>query len=107
MATLSSHVLDTGRGRPAEGVPVQLSTASGEVLGATATDERRPGGRAGRRTCRPARTGCASTPPPTSPPRARRAFYPEVVVAFSVGEEPHYHVPLLLSPFGYSTYRGS
>ena len=37
-----------------------------------------------------------------------RAFYPEVAVAFRV-EDPasHYHVPLLLSPFGYSTYRGS
>ena len=35
------------------------------------------------------------------------AFYPEVVVTFAVGDDEHYHVPLLLSPFGYSTYRGS
>jgi len=35
-------------------------------------------------------------------------FYPEVVITFTVGEvAQHYHVPLLLSPFGYSTYRGS
>ena len=34
-------------------------------------------------------------------------FYPEVVVAFTVDDDEHYHVPLLLSPFGYSTYRGS
>ena len=34
------------------------------------------------------------------------AFYPEVVVTFAVGADEHYHVPLLLSPFGYSTYRG-
>jgi 5-hydroxyisourate hydrolase len=34
-------------------------------------------------------------------------FYPEVVVAFSVSGPGHYHVPLLLSPFGYTTYRGS
>ena len=38
----------------------------------------------------------------------REAFYPEVTVAFRVGErDEHYHVPLLLSPYGYSTYRGS
>lgn len=38
----------------------------------------------------------------------RESFYPEVTVAFTVGAEPqHYHVPLLLNPFGYSTYRGS
>ena len=35
------------------------------------------------------------------------AFYPEVVIAFTVGDDEHYHVPLLLNPFGYSTYRGS
>ena len=35
------------------------------------------------------------------------AFYPEVVVAFTVTDDAHFHVPLLLSPFGYSTYRGS
>jgi 5-hydroxyisourate hydrolase len=34
-------------------------------------------------------------------------FYPEVVVTFLVGDDEHYHVPLLLSPFAYSTYRGS
>ncbi|WP_019932493.1 hydroxyisourate hydrolase [Nocardia sp. BMG111209] len=35
------------------------------------------------------------------------AFYPEVTVAFTIGDEQHHHVPLLLSPFAYSTYRGS
>jgi 5-hydroxyisourate hydrolase len=44
--------------------------------------------------------------------RKVRAFYPSVIVIFEVPDEPssregHYHVPLLLSPFGYSTYRGS
>jgi 5-hydroxyisourate hydrolase len=36
-----------------------------------------------------------------------QVFFPSVVVIFEIGSEPHYHVPLLLSPFGYSTYRGS
>ena len=43
--------------------------------------------------------------------RGVRAFYPSVIITFEVADEadgvPHYHVPLLLSPFGYTTYRGS
>lgn len=38
---------------------------------------------------------------------AAKAFFPEVTVTFTVAEGQHYHVPLLMSPFGYSTYRGS
>ena len=38
---------------------------------------------------------------------ARSGFFPEVVVAFAIADDAHVHVPLLLSPFGYSTYRGS
>ena len=52
-------------------------------------------------------TGSASTPARGSPQQGVAAFYPEVVVAFTVGADEHYHVPLLLSPYGYSTYRGS
>jgi 5-hydroxyisourate hydrolase len=37
----------------------------------------------------------------------RESFYPSVTVDFRVTDEAHYHVPLLLSPYGYSTYRGS
>jgi 5-hydroxyisourate hydrolase-like protein (transthyretin family) len=37
----------------------------------------------------------------------RGEFYPEVTVAFRVTDDSHYHVPLLISPYGYSTYRGS
>jgi 5-hydroxyisourate hydrolase len=39
--------------------------------------------------------------------RGEAAFYPEVAVVFTVAADEHHHVPLLLSPFGYSTYRGS
>ena len=60
--------------------------------------------------------GPAETPGPADPPgspeppggSASEPFFPEVVVTFAVdGERPHYHVPLLLSPYSYSTYRGS
>jgi 5-hydroxyisourate hydrolase len=93
MATLSTHVLDTARGRPAAGVPVHLLDASGAALGDGVTDDLA----AGIYTVR----FSVGTYQPDG-------FYPEVAVTFTVAEgESHYHVPLLLSPFGYSTYRGS
>lgn len=106
MATLSSHVLDTSRGRPAAGVPVELSSVAGEVLGSVETDA---DGRV---------AGLGGDLPPGGyrlrfdtaahfVATGQAGFYPEVVVAFTVGDEAHYHVPLLLNPFGYSTYRGS
>ncbi len=106
MATLSSHVLDTSLGRPASGVPVELHSADGEVLESAVTDADGRVGRLGGELAPGAYrlrfdTGAhfAAT--------GREGFYPEVVVAFTVGAEAHYHVPLLLNPFGYSTYRGS
>ncbi len=106
MATLSSHVLDTSRGCPAAGVRVELSSVTGEVLDSVTTDAD------GRVT----RLG-DQLPPGEYRLRFDTAahfvatgqvgFYPEVVVAFTIGDEAHYHVPLLLNPFGYSTYRGS
>ena len=52
----------------------------------------------------PARIASCSPPGSTSGPTA---FYPEVTVVVEVRDEEHLHVPLLLAPFGYSTYRGS
>jgi 5-hydroxyisourate hydrolase len=102
MATLSTHILDTAHGRPAAGVPVQLVDASGAGLaeGTTDADGRASLGgdlAAGRYTLR---FDVAVHQPD--------GFYPEVAVTFTVSaDQDHYHVPLLLSPFGYSTYRGS
>jgi 5-hydroxyisourate hydrolase len=106
MASLSTHVLDTSAGRPAEGVRVSLEAADGTLLAAGVTDA---DGRVGELA--------ADLPPGEHrirfgtgawfEARGVAAFYPEVVVAFTVGEDEHYHVPLLLNPFGYSTYRGS
>jgi len=102
MTTLSTHILDLAHGRPAAGVPVQLLDVSGSGLAeATTDDDGRAslGGElaAGRYTLR---FDVAVHQPD--------GFYPEVAVTFTVtAEQDHYHVPLLLSPFGYSTYRGS
>ena len=103
MATLSTHVLDTARGVPAAGVPVRLLDASGRSLAEAVTDG---DGRV------PSLGG--DLPAGTFTLRFNVAiqqpdgFYPEVAVTFTVADgESHYHVPLLLSPYGYSTYRGS
>jgi 5-hydroxyisourate hydrolase len=106
MASLSTHVLDTSAGRPAEGVRVSLEAADGTLLATGTTDA-------------DGRVGDLSADLASGEHRIRfdtgawfaghgvAAFYPEVVVAFTVDEDEHYHVPLLLNPFGYSTYRGS
>jgi 5-hydroxyisourate hydrolase len=98
VSSLSTHVLDTAAGRPAAGVPVTLETRDGTRLdgGTTDADGRIAalGGDLGPGdyVLRFATAG---------------AFFPEVVVVFTITDERHHHVPLLLSPFGYSTYRGS
>lgn len=101
--TLSTHVLDAALGRPAAGVLVRLERG-GEVLaqGTTDTDGRvRDLGALGPGTHRLVfDTGAYFTA------TAQQGFYPEVAVAFTAGDG-HHHVPLLLSPFHYSTYRGS
>ena len=56
---------------------------------------------------RPATTGSASTPGAWFSDAGVEAFYPEVAVAFTITSDEHFHVPLLLSRYGYSTYRGS
>lgn len=116
MSGITTHVLDTSRGQPAAGLGVALELHSagdaGEWLrigrGVTATDGR-----------------AADLVPPTATLTAGTyrlvfdtgayfkslgvvAFYPQIVVVFEVRDPAeHYHVPLLLSHFGYSTYRGS
>lgn len=103
---VSTHVLDTAAGRPAMGVPVVLERATHrgweEVgSGATGADGRVAelgAALAGRHRLRFDTAAYFGGEP----------FYPEVTVQFEVsGSERHLHLPLLLSPFGYSTYRGS
>jgi 5-hydroxyisourate hydrolase len=104
--TVTTHVLDTSRGRPAEGVPVVLERARGdswEPVGRATTDA---DGRA--RDLGSAATGRYRLTFDTCAYLGEEAFYPQVTVEFRVDQgEDHYHVPLLLNPFGYSTYRGS
>ncbi len=111
MTGISTHVLDTSLGRPAEGVPVELElfTEGGwKVLGASATDSD------GRAKDLPAvEAGSVvrlrfDTAAYFSAESDQAPFFPEVSIVFTVAPaQHHYHVPLLLNPFGYSVYRGS
>jgi 5-hydroxyisourate hydrolase len=114
--TVSTHVLDASAGRPAAGVSVKLSRSpslpgpDGDWVdvesGATDADGR-------YRFAAPTPPGLYRLVFGTGGYFAGRAvatFYPEVAIAFTIAEpgaEAHFHVPLLLSPFAYSTYRGS
>ncbi len=103
MPTLSTHVLDTSQGRPAAGVPVHLLDASGTALADGVTDD--DGRIASLGGDLPAGVYTVRFSVGVYQPDG---FYPEVAVTFTVAsDELHYHVPLLLSAYGYSTYRGS
>lgn len=117
MSNISTHVLDTAAGKPAAGVHVRLEVQTGgregepwKILSQSVTDA---DGRA--KALLPAGATLAEgiyrlTFETAHYFRAQNqnTFYPEVKVTFFVADAAqHYHVPLLLSPFGYSTYRGS
>ena len=111
MSTLSTHVLDAASGQPAAGVRVALGRRDGggwEPLDEGVTDDDgrvrdlAPGGLGAGVHRLVFATGeyFAAT--------GQTGFYPEVTVVFEVTEaDRHYHVPLLLSPYAFSTYRGS
>ncbi len=110
MSTLSTHVLDTAAGRPAAAMALRLFAEEGMLFsGATNADGRCPGFPAalppGRYRLEFAvadyfrAQGVALPDPP---------FLDIVALAFGIAEDGgHYHVPLLVSPYSYSTYRGS
>ncbi|MFF7976126.1 hydroxyisourate hydrolase [Streptomyces sp. NPDC007905] len=130
-ASVSTHILDTSAGRPAEGVVVRLSARSGQgapygqggdwqALGGSATDA---DGRCKDLPDLPEGTTHVRLDFAVEPyfekkqadaqqdaPANRDSgvvFFPEVAITFAVNPGEHYHVPLLLNPFGYSVYRGS
>jgi 5-hydroxyisourate hydrolase len=110
--SLSSHVLDTVRGVPARGVGVRWERrADGvgdwePVAEAVTDDDGRVSGWSAPTTAGVHRLVFGSGDYFAA--QGDPTFYPEVVVVFEVADpDAHHHVPLLLSPFGYSTYRGS
>ena len=114
MSAITTHVLDTSQGHPARGVPVRLEMqemdGSWHALGTGATDAD------GRLrdllpddfNLQPGLYRLSFDTAAYFEAQSLKSFYPHVVVVFLVDDtQQHYHVPLLLNPFGYSTYRGS
>ena len=114
MSAITTHVLDTSLGRPAASLPLSLEVkASGtdwKELNRAATDN---DGRC-KKLLPDGLTLSAGTYRLTFDTgvyfkaQQKKGFYPLVTIVFEIREVgEHYHVPLLLSPYGYSTYRGS
>lgn len=113
---LTTHVLDTARGCPAKGLRIELFRIDGETRTHIRTLDTNADGRTNEQILPEAEFAlgeyelvfhagayldACGTPPET--PR----FLNVIPIRFGMSEAAHYHVPLLLSPFGYSTYRGS
>jgi 5-hydroxyisourate hydrolase len=116
MGRLTTHVLDTARGRPGAGITIELYASGAErrFLSAATTD-------ADGRCPQPLLEGAAMTAGvyelvfhagdyyrDAGIELADPPFFERVVIRFGIASpEQHYHVPLLLAPYGYTTYRGS
>jgi len=112
--TLSTHVLDATTGRPAAGVQVRLERGDDSEwvpagAGQTDADGRlRLSSHPGADDFEPGVYRITFGTGAYFKARGAASFYPEVTITFEMTErDEHYHVPLLLSPFAYSTYRGS
>ena len=110
-ATLSTHVLDATAGRPAAGVAIRLERRGPDGWSAAGAGQTDADGRVrleGSPGFEPGVYRITFGSGAYFEARGMASFYPEVAVTFEMtGQGGHYHVPLLLSPFAYSTYRGS
>jgi 5-hydroxyisourate hydrolase len=102
--SLSTHVLDTARGAPAAGVPVRHERREGDAWRPVESGSTDADGRISGFTAEP---GVHRLVFDTAAYLGADAFYPSATIEFRVADDRHHHVPLLLSPFGYTTYRGS
>ena len=112
MSTITTHVLDTSRGRPAVGLAVELQVKSGiawKSLGTGLTDANgRCSSLLGTHVLEAGTFRLIFNASSYFQEHHMETFYPEIPVVFEVLDPATpYHVPLLISPFGYSTYRGS
>ena len=112
MSGITTHILDTSIGRPASGVSVRLSAVNGDDWREIATRTTDADGRA--ELTEPGQALSAGEycvrfgVGDYFMARTKDTFYTAITIRFNVADPgQHYHVPLLLSPYGYSTYRGS
>ena len=111
MSAITTHVLDTAQGTPAAGVLIRLehvAGVTGAVLGAgTTDDDGRLASLGPDRVC-PGTYRLVLNTAGYFARTGQPCFFPEVSLSFVVADpDQHHHVPVLLSPFAYSTYRGS
>lgn len=114
MSAITTHVLDTALGRPADGVPVRLEALDGATLEPVkelASTTTNADGRVSEFGPNSLEAGNYRITFDTAVYHAateQDSFFPRVAITFTLTDPgQHYHVPLLLSPFTYSTYRGS
>lgn len=108
---VTTHVLDATAGRPAVGIAVSLehrADTTWEPVTTGTTDDDGRIANFGPADLEPGVYRVTFAVAPWFAERGQPAFYPEVVIPFTIDDPAaHYHVPLLLSPYAYSTYRGS
>ena len=113
MSQITTHILDTSLGQPAAGVSVRFQRPEGEdswetiSTGVTNDDGRVPDLLPNDDPVAPGMYRLVFEVAAYFASSDRKSFYPFVPIVFEVTDASHYHVPLLLNPFGYSTYRGS
>ncbi len=112
MISISTHVLDTARGRPAASIGVTLEVMAGGGWRRIAKETTDADGRVKALLpkddeSQPGTYRLTFETGPYHEVAGAKGFYPWVTVVFEIREGGHYHVPLLVSPFGFSTYRGS
>ncbi|TXR51911.1 hydroxyisourate hydrolase [Reinekea thalattae] len=106
---ITTHVLDTATGKPAENVSIELHKLQGEQYQQLAVANTDADGRIAQWPIADDQLGFGQYKLVFNLKDyyGDESFFPTVDIAFVVSDERHHHVPLLLSPFGYSTYRGS
>ncbi len=110
---VTTHVLDLASGAPAGGVQASLEFLSGSIWRSVGSGTTDSDGRISRlmevdAQFRPGSYRLTFETGPYQEGLGRATFHPRITIEFAVIDaDQHYHVPLLLSPFGYSTYRGS
>ena len=111
MSAITTHVLDTALGRPAAGVRLRLERLDGPEPSLVATSTTDGDGRAsdlGPETAEAGTYRLVFDVAAYAEATGQACFFPEVSITFALTDPAvHHHVPLLLSPFAYSTYRGS
>jgi 5-hydroxyisourate hydrolase len=112
MSQLTTHILDTTRGKPAQGVSIILFQQENNswaelVKGITNADGRIPNLLPKETILEPGIYKMKFEVMAYFEKAGIVSFYPYVEIVFDITTKEHYHIPLLLSPFGYSTYRGS